>query len=116
MLKALLIVTALSGAEYTAQFSSMQECLEAKKVVQQQDENIKTLCVPTEDERAKIENFFGIFLDMMYQLKEMDMYNNEYGERYGHNREENRFGPYGTRKQPNRMEQKLLEKNSHLSS
>lgn len=116
MLKALLIVTALSGAEYTAQFPSMQECLEAKKVMQQQDEYIKTLCVPIEDEHTKIENFFGIFLDMMYQLKEMDMYNNEYGERYGHNREENRFSPHGTRKQPNRMEQKLLEKNSHLSS
>ena len=57
MLKALLIVTALSGAEYTAQFPSMQECLEAKKVMQQQDEYIKTLCVPIEDEHTKIENF-----------------------------------------------------------
>ena len=52
MLKALLIVTALSGAEYTAQFPSMQECLEAKKVMQQQDEYIKTLCVPIEDEHT----------------------------------------------------------------
>ena len=66
MLKAMLIVTALAGGDYTAEMSSMKECLDARETIAKQDPNVKTLCV------AKMKEFFNIFLDMIDQIKMME--------------------------------------------
>jgi len=72
MLKAMLIVTALAGGDYTAEMSSMKECLDARETIAKQDPNVKTLCVPMSDETAKMKEFFNIFLDMIDQIKMME--------------------------------------------
>ena len=79
MLKAMLIVTALAGGgDYTAEMSSMKECLDARETIAKQDRNVKTLCVPMSDETAKVQEFFDIFLDMIDQIKEKEDYREGY--------------------------------------
>ena len=70
MLKAMLVVTALGGGgDYTAEMPSMEECLDARIVIAEQDPNVKTLCVPMADESAKMQEFFDLFMDMIDKIK-----------------------------------------------
>ena len=49
MIKALLIVSALSGVgEYRIEMSSMESCMTARDTIYYQDSDIKTLCLPLE--------------------------------------------------------------------
>ena len=71
MIKALLIVSALSGgADYTTEMPAMKSCLEARTAITKQDPTIKTLCVPKSDEKAEIKEFFGMFMGMVDQIME----------------------------------------------
>ena len=71
MLKALLIVTSLAGGhEHSVEMPTMEECLATRTVIEEQDADIKTLCIPMEDESQKMEEFFYMFQDMMQQLKQ----------------------------------------------
>jgi hypothetical protein len=73
MIKALLIVSALGGgAEYTTEMPSMESCLNARTQIMEQDNSIKTLCVPSEDEREKLEEFLLILLNMVDMMKERE--------------------------------------------
>ena len=66
----MLVVTALGGGgDYTAEMPSMEECLDARIVIAEQDPNVKTLCVPMANETAKVQELFGIFMDMIDQIK-----------------------------------------------
>ena len=66
----MLVVTALGGGgDYTAEMPSMEECLDARILIAEQDPNVKTLCVPMADETAKMQELFGIFMDMIDQIK-----------------------------------------------
>ena len=90
MIKALLIVTALSGgADYTTEMPSMKSCLEARTAITKQDPTIKTLCVPKSDEKAEIKEFFGMFMDIIDQIREKEAL-----DRF--TREENRTCPLCT--------------------
>ena len=90
MIKALLIVTALSGgADYTTEMPSMKSCLEARTAITKQDPTIKTLCVPKSDEKAEIKEFFGMFMDIIDQIREKETL-----DRF--TREENRTCPLCT--------------------
>ena len=90
MIKALLIVSALSGgADYTTEMPSMKSCLEARTAITKQDPTIKTLCVPKTDEKAEIKEFFGMFMDIIDQIREKEAL-----DRY--TREENRTCPLCT--------------------
>ena len=71
MLKAMLIVAVTGmGGDYTAEMPSMEKCLEMRTVIAEQDATVKTLCVPIEDEAAKIQEFFWVFMDMVDQIKQ----------------------------------------------
>jgi hypothetical protein len=72
MLKALLIVTAIGGADYSVEMPNMKECLDARTQIAEQDKSVKTLCVPKADETAKVQDFFNIFMDMITTMKEME--------------------------------------------
>ena len=74
MLKAILLVTALggSGGDYTAEMPSMEDCLDARKVIAEQDPTVKTLCVPMADNTAMIQDWFYVFMDMIDQMRERD--------------------------------------------
>jgi hypothetical protein len=71
MLKAMLLVTALGGmgGDYTVEMPSMEECLDARIVIAEQDPNVKTLCVPMANESAKMQEFFDLFMDMIDKIK-----------------------------------------------
>ena len=78
MLKALLIVTSLSGVhDYSVEMPTMEECLATRTVIEEQDADIKTLCIPVADESQKMQEIFNLFLDMMEQLRQ-DMQDNIY--------------------------------------
>ena len=90
MIKALLIVTALSGGgDYTTEMPSMKSCLEARTAITKQDPTIKTLCIPKSDEKAEIKEFFGMFMDIIDQIREKETL-----DRF--TREENRTCPLCT--------------------
>ena len=90
MIKALLIVSALSGgADYTTEMPSMKSCLEARTAITKQDPTIKSLCVPKTDEKAEIKEFFGMFMDIIDQIREKEAL-----DRF--TREENRTCPLCT--------------------
>jgi len=91
MIKALLIVSALagSGVDYTTEMPSMKSCLEARSAITKQDPTIKTLCVPKADEKAEIKEFFGMFMDIIDQIREKETL-----DRF--TREENRTCPLCT--------------------
>jgi len=74
MLKAILLVTALGGmgGDYTAEMPSMEECLDARITIAEQDPTVKTLCVPMADDAAKVQEFFMIFMDIIDQLRERE--------------------------------------------
>jgi len=83
MIKALLIVSALGGgAEYTTEMPSMESCLNARTQIMEQDNSIKTLCLPSEDEREKLEEFLLILLNMVDMMKERE--NDRFGSRTDH--------------------------------
>jgi len=71
MLKAMLLVTALGGGggDYTAEMPSMEECLDARIVIAEQDATLKTLCVPMANESARMQEFFDLFMAMIDQIK-----------------------------------------------
>ena len=90
MIKALLIVSALSGgADYTTEMPSMKSCLEARSAITEQDPTIKSLCVPKTDDKAEIKEFFGMFMDIIDQIREKEAL-----DRF--TREENRTCPLCT--------------------
>ena len=74
MMKALLIVSALNGGlcTYEVEMPSMDECLEARVAIIEQDKSAKTLCVPTVAETAKMEKFFSIFMGIVTQMRELE--------------------------------------------
>ena len=74
MMKALLLVSALSGGMggYEVEMPSMDECLEARVAIMEQDKDAKTLCVPAVSETDKMEKFFGIFMGIVERMREME--------------------------------------------
>ena len=74
MMKALLIVSAISGGMggYEVEMPSMDECLEARVAIMEQDKDTKTLCVPTVAQTDKMEQFFSIFMNIVERMREME--------------------------------------------
>ena len=73
MLKALMIVGALSG-DYTVPMESMDACLKAKETVVKQDKDINVLCIPRADRHAeahqKMEGMLNTFIGIVSRLRE----------------------------------------------
>ena len=70
MLKAMLIISSLGGgSDFTGEMPTMEECLAARIEIQKQDDSLKTLCIPSVDETAKVQEFFDIFMGMIQELK-----------------------------------------------
>ena len=73
MLKAMLIISSLGGGnDFTVEMPTMEDCLAARIEIQKQDDSLKTLCIPSVDETAKVQEFFDIFLHMIDQIKLME--------------------------------------------
>ena len=79
MIKALLIVTAMSsgGFEYKTEMPSMESCMEARTLVQKQNAEVSTLCVPynngrSEDPEKEIRGVFNLFFDLIERVELLD--------------------------------------------
>ena len=74
MMKAMLIVSALGGGmgSYEVEMPSMNECLEARVAIMEQDKGAKTLCVPTVSQTNKMQEFFQIFMGIVSRMKELE--------------------------------------------
>ena len=74
-LKALLLISTIGGGldgGYEVEMPSMTECLDAKVAVMEQMKDAKTLCVPAVAETDKMEKFFGIFMEIVERMREME--------------------------------------------
>ena len=70
MLKAMLVVTALGGGgDYTAEMPSMEECLDARIAIAEQDATLKTLCVPMSNETETVQEILDSFLEMIKEMR-----------------------------------------------
>ena len=73
VIKAMLIVMSVGGAgNYSVEMPTMEQCLEARKVIASQDMTIRTLCVPKESDTVKIEKFLNIFSNMVKEMKKVE--------------------------------------------
>jgi hypothetical protein len=73
MIKALMVVTFMSGAEYAVDMPSMNSCLENAKVVMEQSEMVEAICIPRADTSAKMKDMFTMFGDMVERLQENEL-------------------------------------------
>ena len=80
MLKALLLITPLVGFDHTVEMPSMEECLDARVTIAEQNPDVKTLCIPTwvptsvltADESTNTQEFFGIFMNIIDKIIEKE--------------------------------------------
>ena len=79
MIKALLIVTAMSsgGFEYKTEMPSMESCMEARTLVQKQNAEVSTLCVPynngqSDDPEKEIRGVFDLFFNLIERVEQIE--------------------------------------------
>ena len=64
MIKALMVITMVSGSEYTAKLPSMDECLKQVNPVVQQNDVESAACIPRSDNtleaKEKMKSFFSM--------------------------------------------------------
>ena len=76
MIKALLIVTAMSngGFDYKTEMPSMESCMAARTAVEQQNSEVKTLCVPYNKEapEKKMLGVFNLFFDLIERVEKIE--------------------------------------------
>jgi len=76
MLKALMIITMVSGTEYTAKLPSMDQCLQETAPVESQVDVKSASCIPRTEESKIPTDLFGRWLDVVLMLEEQK----EWGE------------------------------------
>jgi hypothetical protein len=70
MLKALMIITMVSGGEYTAKLPSMDQCLKEVTPVESQVDVKSASCIPRTEESKIPTDLFGRWLDVVLMLEE----------------------------------------------
>ena len=79
MIKALMLVTSISLGDVETLLPSMEDCLNARQSIIEQEVDAKVLCVPYSQEQTKsdeMRDMFSVFMEMIVQLK-------SYEENYG---------------------------------
>ena len=67
MLKALMIITMVSGATYEVKLPSMEQCMAQKAPVESQNDVASAACLPRIDDRMPAE-IFSQFMDTFMML------------------------------------------------
>tara|TARA_B100001250_G_scaffold363952_1_gene343635 strand:- start:1318 stop:1584 length:267 start_codon:yes stop_codon:yes gene_type:complete len=72
--KALLIVTTLSGTEYSTPMKDMTSCLDARATIATQDVGAEALCIPAvkQDSSEKMKSMFNIMMNFVKKMQEME--------------------------------------------
>jgi len=73
MIKALLVVTLMSGAEYAVKMPDMNTCMENANLVEGQGRGAEAICIPRADTSAKVKDMFTMFGDMVERLQENEL-------------------------------------------
>lgn len=73
MIKALLVVSLLSGTEYAIDMPDMNTCLSQAKIVEEQGKDVDVLCIPKADNSAKMREVFSMFGEMMNRMQESEL-------------------------------------------
>ena len=73
MIKALMVVNLMSGAEYSVNMPSMESCLKNAKLVTDQSEMIDVICIPRADKSAKMKDMFSMFGDLVERMQENEL-------------------------------------------
>tara|TARA_Y100001938_G_scaffold4507_2_gene5656 strand:+ start:491 stop:742 length:252 start_codon:yes stop_codon:yes gene_type:complete len=69
MLKAMMIITMVSGATYEVKLPSMEQCMAQKTPVESQNDVTSAACIPRTDDRMPAE-IFSQFMDMFMVLSD----------------------------------------------
>jgi len=86
LIKALLLMTSINLGDVETVLPSMEDCLNARQSIIEQEADAKVLCVPYSQEQTKsdeMRDMFSVFMEMIVQLK-------SYEENYGSLGEEDR--------------------------
>ena len=69
MMKALLVVVTITGAEYNVNMPNMKTCMEQARAVSSQGVRVETLCIPRVDNSAKVKEVFNLFGSMIQKMQ-----------------------------------------------
>ena len=69
MLKALMVITMVSGATYEVKLPSMEQCMKERTPVESQADVESTVCIPRTEDKVPSE-MFSQFMDMFMMLSE----------------------------------------------
>ena len=103
-----MLVTSISLGDVETLLPTMEDCLNARQSIIEQQADAKVLCVPYSQEQTKsdeMKDMFSAFMDMIVQLK-------SYEENYGNLGEENRQCEPFYEQSSRQGYEKVLEKSS----
>ena len=69
MIKALMVITMVTGATYEVKLPSMKQCLAERAPVESQNDVASTACIPRTEDRVPAE-LLSQFMDMFFMLEE----------------------------------------------
>ncbi len=69
MIKALMVITMVTGATYEVKLPSMEQCLAERAPVESQNDVASTACIPRTESRVPSE-LLSQFMDMFFMLEE----------------------------------------------
>ena len=69
MIKALMVITMVTGATYEVKLPSMEQCLAERAPVESQNDVASTACIPRTEDRVPAE-LLSQFMDMFFMLEE----------------------------------------------
>ena len=75
MIKALMVITMVSGATYEVKLPSMEQCLAERTPVEWQSDVASTACIPRTEEKLPTE-VLSQFMDMFFMLEEQRQWDN----------------------------------------
>ena len=75
MIKALMVITMVSGATYEVNLPSMEQCMAERTPVEVQGDVASTACIPRTEEKVPTE-VLSQFMDMFFMLEEQRQFEN----------------------------------------
>ena len=69
MIKALMVITMVTGATYEVKLPTMEQCLAERAPVESQNDVASTACIPRTEDRVPSE-LLSQFMDMFFMLEE----------------------------------------------
>ena len=75
MIKALMVITMVTGATYEVKLPTMEQCLAERAPVESQNDVASTACIPRTEDKVQSE-LLSQFMDMFFMLEEQRKFEN----------------------------------------